>query len=439
MIDNTSAASDSPTADESNGVPASTLFRMQVVQVRREGWLGSLSLSQPIRMQVYAWVAVGLALMVMAVLIFGSYTRRERVQGRLVPVEGLADVIAVEAGVVSSLAVAEGQRVRRGQPLAMVVMPSTTAQGSTLTALQEGIGSRQQALRDGMEAGDALQRLERSSLADQIRAKQNELRQIADEMALRRRQVEIARDTLGRMQQLLDDRYVSNLQARQQESVVIDGEAAMQALQRQATTVQKEREQLQSTLLALEPQRDVRRADAALRLQELDAQRIETVARGEQSVQSPLAGVVANLQVKAGQSVGAGQVLASVIPGDGRLEVELQVPSRGVGFIAPGDGVLLRYDAYPYQKFGHQRGKVKQISRSAQNAAMPGPGAATLAVGETFYRVTVELERQNVLAYGRQEALRPGMLLEADILGERRRLIEWVLEPLYSVKGRNGE
>ena len=33
----------------------------------------------------------------------------------------------------------------------------------------------------------------------------------------------------------------------------------------------------------------------------------------------------------------------------------------------------------------------------------------------------------------------PGMLLDADILGERRRLIEWVFEPLYSLKGRVGD
>ena len=43
-----------------------------------------------------------------------------------------------------------------------------------------------------------------------------------------------------------------------------------------------------------------------------------------------------------------------------------------------------------------------------------------------------------MLAYGRPEPLRPGMLLEADILGERRKLHEWLLEPLYSLRGRDG-
>jgi membrane fusion protein len=112
------------------------------------------------------------------------------------------------------------------------------------------------------------------------------------------------------------------------------------------------------------------------------------------------------------------------------------VPSRAVGFIEPGDTVLLRYQAYPYQKFGHQTGRVARISRSALSAAELQSISGFNSNGEPLYRVTVRLARQAVTAYGKPEALRPGMLLEADVLGERRRLIEWIFAPLYSVTGR---
>jgi len=55
------------------------------------------------------------------------------------------------------------------------------------------------------------------------------------------------------------------------------------------------------------------------------------------------------------------------------------------------------------------------------------------------YRVRVELEAQTIMAYGTHEPLRPGMLVQADILGESRKLYEWVLEPLYSVYGSIGD
>ena len=91
---------------------------------------------------------------------------------------------------------------------------------------------------------------------------------------------------------------------------------------------------------------------------------------------------------------------------------------------------------YPYQKFGHQQGCVKQISRSAidqrELAGLPGytPSAAS------FYRVTVALAKQKVKAYGKLESLKPDMVVEADILGEKRRLIEWLFDPLYALNGR---
>lgn len=43
-----------------------------------------------------------------------------------------------------------------------------------------------------------------------------------------------------------------------------------------------------------------------------------------------------------------------------------------------------------------------------------------------------------MLVYGERKPLQSGMVLEADILHDRRQLYEWVLEPLYSVAGRLG-
>ena len=48
------------------------------------------------------------------------------------------------------------------------------------------------------------------------------------------------------------------------------------------------------------------------------------------------------------------------------------------------------------------------------------------------------LARQTAVAYGEPVALQPGMQLEADVLIEQRRLIEWVLDPLFTLTGRWG-
>ena len=123
-----------------------------------------------------------------------------------------------------------------------------------------------------------------------------------------------------------------------------------------------------------------------------------------------------------------------------RLEAHLYSPSRAVGFVRPGQQVLLRYQAYPYQKFGHYAGVVANISRSAVSTAELPAQLAGIAGGvagsDPVYRITVTLERQTVSAYGQPVDLQPGMQLEADIALETRRLYEWVLDPLYTVTGK---
>ena len=58
------------------------------------------------------------------------------------------------------------------------------------------------------------------------------------------------------------------------------------------------------------------------------------------------------------------------------------------------------------------------------------------ASSEPLYRITVSLDRQTVAAYGQEQALAAGMQLDADVLLERRTLIEWIFEPLLSLKSR---
>jgi membrane fusion protein len=142
-----------------------------------------------------------------------------------------------------------------------------------------------------------------------------------------------------------------------------------------------------------------------------------------------------------GQSVTPASALASLLPADAQLQAQLFAPSSAVGFVRPNQQVQLRYQAFPYQKFGHHAGQVLQVSRTplqaTELAGLPLPEAMKgAASAEPLYRITVTLDRQAVQAYGEAQPLAAGMQLEADVLLDRRRLIEWIFEPLLSVTGR---
>jgi multidrug efflux pump subunit AcrA (membrane-fusion protein) len=167
----------------------------------------------------------------------------------------------------------------------------------------------------------------------------------------------------------------------------------------------------------------------------------ESEAKRRLLITAPETGTATAVVAEIGQAVDTGRPLVSIVPQGATLQAQLYAPSKAIGFIKPGDAVLLRYQAYPYQKFGHAQGRVAAVSKTAlpsSELATIGSlaGSAPGANAEPLYRITVDLHSQTINAYGKPQPLQAGMLLEADVLQDTRRLYEWVLEPLYSLTGK---
>lgn len=416
---------------------SSGLFRKEAIHAQQPAWLGEISLAQPLRLWLMVTAAVVIAVAVLVFLILGTYTRRSRVTGQLVPSNGLATVLAPTTGVVSRIDTHESGAVVAGQTVAVVtVARSTMTSGDMTSALERRIAQREQGLVSSQSAQHQVINVQSTGLAKQLSAIRAELRQIDAQISTRRSQLRLANETVGRLRQLQQEKYIGELQVKQQEAIALDRISEIQVLQRQAIGARKAIAQLEQSLQELPGQRLASDATFQRDLALLEQERLETQARGELAVPAPVDGVVATQLVKKGQAVQAGQPLMVLLPGDGKLEAQLLVPSRSIGFIEAGDTVLLRYQAYPYQKFGHYRGRVASISRSALTSTEQQLLTGVDAANEQRYQVTVVLADQAVTAFGRADRLKPGMLFEADILGERRRLIEWVFEPLYSLRER---
>jgi membrane fusion protein len=406
-----------------------------VLDERKEGHFGQISLIQPVRTWALEACAAAVALMVILFLIFGSYTRRNRVIGQLVPVQGLATVVSPANGQLAKVNVREGARVKAGDVLAVVQVPRATPEdGDTSAIVQSGLRTRAESL----ESAGRARMLEVSSQLDgldqQLQFLSRQATQLESEIGLREKQVALAKETLARYESLLESRYVGELQIEQQQSAVIEQTLALRQMQRQAidfrgqiAELDQRREETRALLART-------RADQERQRAELQQERVQTSAASAIALVAPVDGGVAGQILKPGEPIREGQAVMSVIPGDGRLEAQLLVPSRAIGFIREGDRVLLRYQAFPHQKFGHYRGRVSQVGRSVIDRSV----AADLAGGsgdEPYYRVSVDIDRQEIRGADGTHRLRPGMLLEADILGERRKLWEWVFAPVRSLTG----
>jgi membrane fusion protein len=324
--------------------------------------------------------------------------------------------------------------VRAGDVLYVLSVDAANVSGNvreTLTARERSLqGAARQQAEIERERGQALDR--------QVATMRGELAQIDAEAGLHEQRLALAEKALARLESLRAENFISAAQVQAKSEELLGLRAQAQSLQRQRAAQLREIDQLLARRRELPLQTQVAQGELERDMAEIAQQQAENDSRRRIEIRAPQDGMVTGVVAQPGQAVNASVALASLLPADARLQAHLFAPSSAVGFVKPEQAVLLRYQAFPYQKFGLQGGQVAQVARSPLQASELAGVPLPKSEGETepLYRITVTLDKQAVAAYGREQALAPGMQLEADVLLDRRRLIEWIFEPLLGLASR---
>ena len=405
-----------------------SLFRQEAIDAQREKYLGETTLARPVAYWVYTLLAAAIAVLLLGVAIWGEYTRRERVEGHLALDVGAARVLIPDPGRVAELLIKEGDEVAAGAPIARITYDRSTAETSATE-----LASRRTLLEREQQQLKELGEQQVAQVKKRMKDLESELAQADREIKLQESRVKSSREQAARFQQLAGEKFVSDLVARQKLDEVTDQEIKLQALKRTRSQVDRDLSAARMEEPSIQLRSSGQVDQVARQLSELQESLAGAEARRETVIKAPVSGTVTNIAVVQGQSVPADTPLATVLPKGSGMHVELLVPSRAIGFIQKGQQVVLRYEAFPHERFGQYKGVVTEISR---NVWTPGEKIGPLVVKEPVYRVDVKMERQSVAALGTEIALRPGMLVNADILLERRTLLEWLFEPVLQLRGR---
>jgi membrane fusion protein len=417
------------------------LFRQQVLVEHQSQWLGTVLLEPRITQHVFAAFAVVAAAAVVALFFFTSYTRKARVNGWLVPQQGVARIVAPQAGVVTHIHVREGMQVSKGMPL---IVLSTEVQSEVLGATRQEIVQRLVKRRNSMAEERATQeRLfeqQTTDLHQRLDALRQEQQHLAREVALQLARLQLTETVVARLRPMRARDIIPAPRLEEAEAERIDQSGRLQTLERAQASLRREMVQVNGALREIPLRRKAQLADIERNVAALEQELAEAELRRQIIVPAPQDGTVTGLQIEPGGTAQPTVPLMSIVPVGATLQAQLFSPSHAIGFLEPGQRVFLRYAAFPFQKFGSYEGVVASVSRSAVSPSeLPQQLTGLTALygsSEPVYRVTVDLGRQTVTAYGQQMPLQPGMQLEADVLIESRRLIEWVLDPLFTLTGK---
>ena len=412
------------------------LFRLEAINHQAEKPYGEIILLRPVALSILLWLAIGFIAVVVTFLVVGTYTNKAHISGVLVPDRGLIKLYPPASGTLLACRVYEGQQVRKGDILFELSSDrSSLALGSTETEIRNELLSRRQSLIQERANTLQLSRQQQTYLQERLDKIREEEAHLASEADTTGRKLELAERMLNKYRQLRSADLISPLQLEEKEGEPLEQQKALQDLQRQQVASEREGRDAESQLQRVPLQTQMQVAALERNISEIEGQLSEHEASRAAVVRSPTDGIVSAIVDKTGIMVQPSSALATLVPAQAKLEAHLYAPSRAIGFVKAGESVVLRYQAYPAEKFGHHLGVVSQVSRVAltpSEYAFRTDGSAQ----EPMYEITVSLPTQSIVLYGQSHGLQAGMAVDADILLDHRRLIEWIFEPLLSLRGR---
>lgn len=406
------------------------------------------------------WALLALLTFLLVWALLGRLDIVAVADGKLVPASYLKIVQPSEAGIIKEILVREGEQVRAGQTLMRMDALITNAD---LEAIATEHARKRLALaridaeltgqdfKPNFTAPVALVRetgaqyqANRDALAAALAEERSRLAKAQQELAAARQQQTRLEAVLPHYQaqdkaydKLVKDGFAGTLMGsdKRRERIEKEQELATQAYL--IASAQASIEQSQKKLRQIEAdysrQLHTERAEAQAQIDKLVKELEKQQHRRELlELKAPQDGVIKDLATHtSGTVVQPGTVLASLVPREEKLKVEVWVSNEDIGFVRPGQPVKLKFAAYTFQKYGMGKGTVEHVSADAQSEEEArDKGGAANGQRPLRYKALVALATNALEMDGRSYPLAVGMQTTAEILLGDRTVAEYLLSPV---------
>src|SRR6516165_9097536 len=423
------------------------LFRPESLRARELAWQGRPALAVGVPAALVSFASLVLAAGIAALITFGSYARRVDMEGAVLPSAGLMAISSPSAGWIAALAVREGQAVEKGALLYTLDLDTTTEDGRTQQKIINAQTATREMLTQEVDRKTRMSEERRKQLRQKIENLKVQIDQLGGQITMHQGFFKTINKEYNLFLSLLERRQASLSEMEAREQAWMQSQSKLQELESSKLRLLGESNDAQYQLATVE----ISTADEidALNTRILDIDEKLATSKAHRSIEihAPEAGVVTAIVGHPGQVVSTGAPMLKIVPQPAIMHAELLAPSSAIGFIHQGDRVLLRYSAFPYQKFGEYWGTVVTVSDAALtpeevqrllSGASPTTQDQPAEVSPTketgpFYRIIVKPDSQFVSVYGEERKLPASMQVQAYALLNRQLLYEWILEPLYDI------
>lgn len=401
-------------------------------------------------MRLAIWLSAAMLAAAIGWAAMTTVSQVARAPGEIIPSGNVQPVQHLEGGIIREILVREGDVVEEQQVMLRLDRTAAMAELDQLRSRERALRLQAERLRAFAENRVAVlnDQQELGLSADQAAILRSQERARASQRAVLERQLAGRRSDLESMQgqlqtlqrqaritnEALEMRQTLTQQGLNSRLTFLDVQREMNRVQGEISTVTSnigrareaiaEAEQrlleLDSRLTA-EAMRELGATTAELRQVEEALVRLEDrVART--AVLAPMRGLVKDLRVRAeGAVIGPGAVIAEIVPLGKELIVEARANPADIGQLRVAQGVAVKVSTFDFAQFGSVPGQITHIS----------PTTFRDALGHSFYRILIRLDRDFVGDDPARNRILPGMTVLADIKTDERTVLRFLLNPVY--------
>lgn len=370
-------------------------------------------------LRVLPVITIGLVLF----LVWAGYFEIEqtvRAQGQVIPGARTQIIQAVDGGVLSEIRVQEGDRVKRGQVLAVL---ETERARASFDESQSKVAALSAALERAQAEAEGRPPIFGGALAAHTQL-------VAAQKALYAQR----QQSLGEASSALEDSLrLASEELRINEKLMVSGDISQVELlraRRQVLELKAKLQELQSKY------RQDARTEAAKLEEELAGQRFRRDERrnvlDHTELTASMDGVVKYLRFNTvGGVLRAGDEVMQISPTDSELLLEVKLNPADIGQLRVGLPVQLRLDAFDYTLYGSAQGELVYLG--SDTLTEPGPSGQP----QTSYRGRIRLLPQSLPQHQklRSADIKPGMTATADIQVGRRTVLQYLTKPIARAFG----
>lgn len=416
------------------------LFRKEAVDYQNAKWMGKALLTRGYPAWSVLFISMVFITILVLFLIYGDYTRRINVIGEITTQPRAINLFSPQQGIIVDTQVKVGDRVTKGTPLYQLDVSRVTHSGNVTENTTGAINSQITHIEKIIATLEHNKKTTLNTLNQQLEqyyaahAKSQELVDNAE------RGMEDMRDSMVNYEEYQQKGLINKEQFNNQRYLYYQQQNAFQSLKTQVIQESLQITRMQSELITQSADFDNQISQYQYQLNDLQRQLTEVDAKGLIIINAPSDGKIESLSVTEGQMVNPGDSLAQLIPtSHDSYHLVLWLPNDSVPYIHPGDKINIRYEAYPYQKFGQFPGRISSISRVPASAQeMSTYNSALLlqnnTANQSYYKVMVTLENSYLKESGEAINLTDGMKAEATLFLEKRPIYQWMLSPFYDIK-----